>query len=257
MKKLIITILALLILAMPCFGALNFVPGSTQYVTGTGDHSSDTEGTICGWIIRESINATQNFFWHKDASAGNYDNGVLFGVKDSNYLHFQIKVGGSFSLNCYGSTTINAATLYFVAVTVDSNGNKLWVNAQEETETYLTGDAATQAWFNSPSGQDASEIGRISHTSGSVYYMDGILFDVRIYNRALSQTEIGIIYSQHGNDGIIYGLVSRWQMNEKKSGSICSGAGAVKSTTGANDGTPAGNPVYASSPVVSTDPIFN
>jgi hypothetical protein len=49
-------------------------------------------------------------------------------------------------------------------------------------------------------------------------WMKGQLADVRIYNRALSANEIKTIYACKGHDGISYGLVGRWALNDDASG---------------------------------------
>ena len=47
---------------------------------------------------------------------------------------------------------------------------------------------------------------------------DGLIGDVRIYNRVLSATEIATIHAAQGNDGIVYGLLGRWLLNEAAEG---------------------------------------
>jgi hypothetical protein len=82
-------------------------------------------------------------------------------------------------------------------------------------------------------------------------YHDGILDDVRIYNRVLSAEEVATIYSAvqtAGHDGIVNGLVARYTLSEGAPGVAASGAGAIKDI-GPNgfDGTPVNSPTWAES----------
>jgi len=49
-------------------------------------------------------------------------------------------------------------------------------------------------------------------------WMNGIVDDARFYNRSLSADEVQTIYACRGNDSILYGLQSRWLMNEGYTG---------------------------------------
>ncbi len=78
--------------------------------------------------------------------------------------------------------------------------------------------------------------------------LNGILDDIRIYNRNLSQVEIKTVYTARGRDGIVEGLVSRWTMNEKSNGATVSGADSIKDLVlNGNSGSPEGSPTYSES----------
>lgn len=56
---------------------------------------------------------------------------------------------------------------------------------------------------------------------------DGSLDDFRMYDRILSSEEIETIFATRGNDGIVDGLVARFNMREKSVGSTSTGAEVV------------------------------
>ncbi len=77
---------------------------------------------------------------------------------------------------------------------------------------------------------------------------DGLIDDVRLYNRALAAAEMMAIAKGRGRDGIVGGLVFRSLMNEKSPGTTMSGAGSIKDLSiYGNHGTPSGTSVYAES----------
>ncbi len=73
-------------------------------------------------------------------------------------------------------------------------------------------------------------------------YFDGLLDDLRIYDRLLSAAEILTIYTARGVDGIVDGLVARWMPNELAPGATVL---SVVDLTGVSDGSPENAPVYA------------
>ena len=78
--------------------------------------------------------------------------------------------------------------------------------------------------------------------------LNGILDDIRIYNRNLSAAEMITIHTARGRDNIIEGLVSRWSVNEGASGVTLSGSNSIKDLgANGNHGTPEGSPVYGES----------
>lgn len=76
---------------------------------------------------------------------------------------------------------------------------------------------------------------------GSEQVAIGILEDVRMYNRVLSAGEIQTLYSCHGTDGIISGLLHRWILHTK-GGAGADGVGGdnimdtLKATANVEDG---------------------
>jgi len=71
---------------------------------------------------------------------------------------------------------------------------------------------------------------------------NGIIDDVRIYNRVLAINEVQTIYACRGDDSIYYGLLNRWLLNEGPLGATISGTNVIKDMVGMQNGTPVGSP---------------
>lgn len=91
-------------------------------------------------------------------------------------LHFYMKIGGSLrSLLVDRAWATN--TWYHVAGTYDGSTMRLYLNGTEQDTLDIAGAADSGGWI------------RLSHSSNTEA-LDGLLDDVRIYDRALSPTEI-------------------------------------------------------------------
>jgi hypothetical protein len=71
---------------------------------------------------------------------------------------------------------------------------------------------------------------------------NGIIDDVRIYNRVLTASEVATIYACRGSDSIYYGCLDRWLLNEGSKRTIISGSNIIKDMVGAQHGSPIGSP---------------
>lgn len=78
--------------------------------------------------------------------------------------------------------------------------------------------------------------------------LNGLLDDLRVYDRRLSAGEIQTIHAARGHDAILDGLVARVLFAEGDPGSSPAGAGSVKDVSlNANHYTPTGSPVFSES----------
>jgi hypothetical protein len=73
---------------------------------------------------------------------------------------------------------------------------------------------------------------------------DGTIEDVRIYDRALSDAELQCILNGKGHDGIVFGLLHRWTLDEGAEGvsmgaSTAKDSGPSQSAAGSAGGTTA------------------
>jgi len=92
-----------------------------------------------------------------------------------------------------------------------------------------------------------TELGRL--TGATSYYFDGLLDDIRIYNRVLGANEVAAMYAQRGADPNFEGCVSRWRLDEGAPGVVVVGAGVVKDDVGGNNCTPSATPTFEESVV--------
>lgn len=126
-----------------------------------------------------------------------------------------------------------------ITCTYDGTTMRMYVNGTDIGTTTLSSF--------SPNIANPFRIGAGATEGGGNFWFPGLIDDVRVYDRALSAAEVATLYAQNGADGIVYGLISRWKMDEASPGTVAAGAGVVKDDIGGLGATPGGNPVYAES----------
>lgn len=88
-------------------------------------------------------------------------------------------------------------------------------------------------------------IGR--RVSGGDRNFPGSLDDIRIYNRALSATEIENLCQSRNRLHMTDGLIGYWRLDEGVGNGVASGATALDRSGNANTGTPTNGPVWITS----------
>jgi len=79
------------------------------------------------------------------------------------------------------------------------------------------------------------------------YIFPGIIHEIRVYNRCITDTEREIITFSQGSDNIVDGLVGWWRFDEKPEGESATGTNSIIDLSGhGNHGTPTNNPIYHS-----------
>ena len=186
-------------------GALNF-DGSSSYITGSGSALPNVgvaaSTTISAWIKPTSTSGTREIFT-KGASGNCFNYGMVM-------------VGGVLSArnsnNDYalGSASITANIWQHVTVVFGSAGATGYVNGVQvgTNASGATTNCATNNW----------SIGTRAYNALSEFF-PGIIDDVRIYNRALSATDVLNVYTSGqivrkniSNNN----LIGYWPMNEGK-----------------------------------------
>lgn len=183
----------------------NASPGSTL--------NSLSAFSYTGWINRTATNGASMYIISRTAS-GVTPGGMVLYVDTSQRLACLINPNfADPAITAVASTTIPTGTWYHVAMTFDNAGDKkchLYVNGVEvsySSQTTGTGTAITSA---SP----PVVIGNLG--SGSRTF-PGYIDDVRIYNRALSSTEMPTIATNTPTR--LSGLVGQWNFNTSASAS--------------------------------------
>lgn len=212
--------------------------GTTQYA----DFGNITDhGTISCWFKLDALTKT----------SGLMVAGEFYGPKASLdweiYIHstgalwFLATDGVAWAVSLTSDEgDVVAGTLYQAVVTVAGDGNtaRLYLNAVEEDTFVQDGVITTTHTLYIPSNVFEATYGGA----------DGVIFDARIYNRALSLAEIKSTHYAQGADNIVNGLIARWLMNEKPDGGTATVASSVIDISGnGNHGTPANSPVYRAS----------
>ncbi|WP_442510878.1 VCBS domain-containing protein [Novipirellula sp. SH528] len=156
-----------------------------------------TAGTISVWVYHD-VNDRDVIFETSDS--GDSDSRVaLFRDSDGSF-DFYIREGSTTLLDVHTAAgVIPQNTWTHVAVTVDATGNKLYVNGVQQSVTYATGSSTTNRFFDDVTQLDFGSWG-VDKYSGSSFtrYFDGFLDDGRVYDRALSSTDISELYAATG-----------------------------------------------------------
>jgi hypothetical protein len=221
--------------------AIDF-PGTSDNEVDVGDPSSLQLTGACAimcWVICDILQ-NKDIVAKQTSSDRGWSLQTDEDVSDS-VPAFTIAKTSSTTMNSGWPTTyMENGKLYFIAGQFNpSTSVEIWVQGIKENEN-TTDVPATM--YNSG---NTIVIGGRPDPIGN---FDGIIDDVRIYNRNLSAAEMATIFAARGHDAIVDGLVSRWLMNEKAPGATASGASSIKDIgPGGNHGSPVGTVTYAES----------
>ncbi|GJL51696.1 MAG: hypothetical protein NPIRA01_29230 [Nitrospirales bacterium] len=171
--------------------------GSNDYVdlsSHVGNFSSLTEGTISAWV-KTTDSGTNTIFDISDTN--DTDSYINLAIQAGN-LEFDIEENGTDQLDVNtNNISVNDGSWHHVAVTVSTSGNALYVDGAKITDlTYEQGSSSTQNFFNDVSGLDAMGIGRNENSGGGRWNFNGLIDDVRVYNTALSVTDMAALAAE-------------------------------------------------------------
>jgi len=128
----------------------------------------------------------------------------------------------------------------FLAGTYDGANKRYFQDGVLTNTTAETGNIVGSA--------KATRIAAVDVAGSPEREVNAFMADCRLYDRALSAAELETMYTLRGVDGIVHGLLHRWQLREWAPGATASGAGATKdSGPGQVNGTPINSPLGAES----------
>jgi hypothetical protein len=230
--------------------AIDFIKASNQTISipynATQMEIGSSDFALMGWIIYDSTIETNygTIFGRWEFATGNkrrfwFSKDLLDGK-----LHFRISSNGADSgQQIISSTSImTAGNIYHVLVQRKSNILYFYLNGVQDASTLSIGalSVPTDATIGMNIGQQ-----EVSLTNRQLF--DGRMWDLRMYNRSLSDEEIKIIYESTSSDNIVNGMTARWLFNEGADGSVVSNVTDI-STTG-NNGTDVNSPNYEAVPM--------
>jgi len=192
--------------------ALDF-DGVSQYVSIPGSSSLDCPSamTITFWCYGESD--AQKHILNKDGGSTNRVWIIRPESSTSLNCHIWTSTGTLINGGVANSFAPNAWHFYTMRAYV-SGGNvyvETWMDGVYKGENHAAGTALKTVTAQA-----------INFCKDAIGYYNGILSDVRIYNRSLSANEIAEIYHKRGADKVWQGLVGRWRLDELPSGTPAS-----------------------------------
>ncbi len=135
-----------------------------------------------------------------------------------------------------GGQALSALTWYFICLVYDGSDKTVWINAVVDATNAESGNVFA--------GSRPTMIAALNDNIKRL--LDGLLDDIRLYSRALSQAEIETMFEARGVDGIVHGLEHRWPMNELGIGTAATIADSIIDLgPGQFPGDPLNSPVYA------------
>ena len=164
--------------------------GSNSYIDVPQDsvlNNLTTNFTLSVWIYQRS--AQPNGYRIVDKCPAGLPDGWTFDTCDNNTgRRVRIQGAANNSLNVVGSTEYSLMTWHFVVATVSGNVGSVYLDGNLDG----TGNVG-----NIPANALDIFIGRAhpNNGSGTVEWFDGIIDDVRIYNRPLSASEVQQLYN--------------------------------------------------------------
>jgi large repetitive protein len=143
--------------------------------------------SVGGWIKPGRIASSgtrQSILSFKEGNSPNVGSVLSLPEDAPNKIRYWVQVNGTWQ-SATGSTIIAAnADWYHVAGTYDGNYIKVYVNG------VLDGQSLFPGVMTNAAGSDTSTITIGAQASNTVHYYQGLLDDIKIYNRALSATEV-------------------------------------------------------------------
>jgi hypothetical protein len=208
--------------------------GTTDMVTRS-TIALGTSATFAGWGYATSMSGNMMLWNHQANSYATYYDLFFSGGVIS------LNTGDSASNPFKDSNNVNIPTSiitlnkwYHYAVVVDAVANKATL--------YLNGEAVGTAVYKNPTSNTA----RVLYIAGpNSYHWQGAISQIKIYNRALSATEVRNLYQPRAAvSSLQAGLVGYWPLNGDN----------YNATTGrVNDKTPYGNNGVNHSAALTTD----
>ncbi|MBI4231757.1 DUF2341 domain-containing protein, partial [Candidatus Peregrinibacteria bacterium] len=154
------------------------------------------EVTISAWVKFDDLSGHRTIF--KD---GGYQRGIEFGVYN-NELHLAVENNDSHRSLGYSTAGLNTGQWYHVAGVADGPNGDMYIYVNGVSVASNT----TMSAFTDYNGANGAYIGNAGDQSPTSdenmgvqsYFFDGVIDEVHVYNRILTEAEISDLYSNAG-----------------------------------------------------------
>ncbi len=191
------------------------VPNSTSLNVQTGDM------TIAGWVKSYGTATGAGLFFAKD----NCGEGGIYSLNSANSGSFTFRIQGSSSFNASSGSIFALNTWHHVVGVKTGTTMMLYVDgAQRATTPGLTGVTSNTVplYFGMRGGTVTNPVGCGTNR------FNGEVDDLRIYNRALSTSEITQLYT---GEPVNSGLVGLWLLDEGSDQTVNDSSGTANTGT--------------------------
>jgi len=176
----------------PVNGAVEF-DGASDYIdVGTMDIPDGPGMAIAFWFRADDFEHASARFISKATGTAEADHYWMVGTVNSTGLRFRLRAGGTTTTVETSTGQIQAGRWYHIAATYDGAKMRIYKDGVSLKEADKTGIVDTN------SSVDAA-LGNQPAGAGTDLGFDGLLDDVRVYNRALTTTEISSLMALSTN----------------------------------------------------------
>jgi len=214
--------------------ALEFNAANGTYVKCGNDSSLDvySEHTLVARVVMFSVPSVAAWIICRRVYTGGGYKGYGINWKPGKVIHFFVGDGTDYAVV---TPTLQLNTFYTLIQTFDGSTIKGYINNEYQGSKSAKCESA---------GTKQLAIGVDTYNYARNYF-DGIVYEVRVYNRVITPTEREIITFSQGADNITEGLVGWWRLDEKPDGDVATGIDSIIDLSGyGNHGTPVNNPIY-------------
>lgn len=160
---------------------INFVSTSSQYLVSPQDYTNrigSGDFTVLAWVKPASFPTSgTRFVYQVQTSPTNA--GFLTGTNDGKTVRADVFYNDGTATSCVGNSMVEAGKWYFYALVRRGSNIEVWLN-----DSFVTCAATTKSIAGSGSNL------YIGSDRAPSTFFDGVMDEVRIYSRALSQSEL-------------------------------------------------------------------
>ena len=171
--------------------AADFEASNLEYlsITDAAQTGLDITGeiTISCWIKPESIGSTYVIIgkWKPEGNFSYQLNQRYMG-EIQNQIMFQLSPNGSAATTAYSSSKVSAGNWYHIAATLNQTTDKMQV--------YFNGSADGASVSYTSNIYNSNAPFYVGNDSGMIYYYDGLIDEIIIWNTCLTADEIAQVY---------------------------------------------------------------